>query len=63
VGGKAEQVEFLVDGILRGTDQQRPFTFGWDTAAEAPGAHRLEARAFAAGRTVAAPLTVTVAAP
>jgi N-acetylmuramoyl-L-alanine amidase-like protein/Big-like domain-containing protein len=63
VGGKAARVEFLVDGVLRGTDLQRPFTLGWDTAAEAAGVHRLEARAFAANRTVAAPLTVTVAAP
>lgn len=63
VAGKAEQVEFLVDGTVRGTDLQRPFTFGWDSAAEAPGQHRLEARAFAAGRVVTAPLMVTVAVP
>jgi hypothetical protein len=63
VGGKAERVEFLVDGILRGTDLQRPFTCGWDTAAETPGKHRLEARAHSTGRTAAAPMTVTVAPP
>ena len=61
VRGRAEQVEFLVDGVLRGTDVQRPFTLGWDTSTETPGAHRLEARVVGAGgRSVAAELTVTV---
>ncbi len=63
VRGRAAKVEFLVDGVVRGSDLQRPFTFGWDSAAESPGEHRLEARAFASGRTVAAPLTVMVALP
>ena len=61
VRGRAERVEFLVDGVLRGTDVQRPFTLGWDTSAETPGPHRLEARAVGAGgRNVPAELTVTV---
>ena len=49
--GPATRVEFWIDGRLRGTDLQRPFTLGWDTAAEAPGEHNIEARAFGAGRT------------
>ena len=61
VRGRAARVEFLVDGELRGTDVQRPFTLGWDTSAETPGPHRLEARAVGVGgRSVAAELNVTV---
>ena len=61
VRGAAERVEFLVDGVPRGTDVRRPFTLGWDTSAETPGPHRLEARAVGAGgRNVPAELTVTV---
>ena len=61
VRGRAAHVEFLVDGELRGTDVQRPFTLGWDTSAETPGPHRLEARAVGVGgRSVAAELNVTV---
>ena len=52
VTGSAARVEFWIDGKLRGTDLQRPFTLGWDTAAETPGEHSLEARAFGAGRSV-----------
>jgi hypothetical protein len=61
VAGTASRVEFWIDGKLRGADLERPFTLGWDTAVEAPGEHRLEARAFGPGRHAAAPLTVTVA--
>ena len=60
VTGTAARVEFWIDGKLRGTDLQRPFTLGWDTATEAPGEHSVEARAFSAGRSVKAPLTVSV---
>ena len=60
VTGTATRVEFWIDGKLRGTDLQRPFTLGWDTAAEAAGEHRVEARAFGTGRSVNAPLTVAV---
>ena len=31
VTGPAARVEFWIDGTLRGTDLQRPFTLGWDT--------------------------------
>jgi hypothetical protein len=60
VSGAAARVEFWIDGKLRGTDLQRPFTLGWDTATEAPGVHSVEARAFGAGRSAKAPLTVSV---
>ena len=45
VAGKPARVEFLVDGVLRGTDVAAPYTFGWNSTAEAPGPHRLTARA------------------
>ena len=60
VAGKPERVEFVVDGVVRGTDVAAPFTLGWNSAAEAPGAHRLTARAIAK-KTVEASVTVTVA--
>ena len=39
VSRTATRVEFWIDGKLRGTDLQRPFTLGWDTASETPGEH------------------------
>ena len=62
VAGKPAKVEFLVDGVLRGADVAAPYTFGWDAAAEAPGPHRLTARAVGKW-TVAATVTVSVPAP
>ncbi|HWL32742.1 MAG TPA: N-acetylmuramoyl-L-alanine amidase [Gaiellaceae bacterium] len=58
VRGRAERVEFLVDGVLRGTDVAAPYTFGWNASAEPPGPHRLTARAVG-GKTVEAAVTVT----
>jgi len=61
--GRAARVEFWVDGVLRGTDLARPYTLGWDTAAETPGEHRLLVKAIPAnGRIVERAATVTVAA-
>jgi len=60
VAGKAERVEFVVDGVVRGTDVAAPYTLGWNSATEAPGAHRLTARAVGK-KTVEASVTVTVA--
>jgi N-acetyl-anhydromuramyl-L-alanine amidase AmpD len=57
--GRAGRVEFLVDGVLRGTDVAAPYTLGWDTAAEAPGPHTLTARAIGA-TTVERSVSVTV---
>jgi hypothetical protein len=56
------RVEFLIDGVLRGTDVAAPYSFGWNAAAEAVGEHRLTARA--AGRNgKIAETTVTVTVP
>ena len=60
VAGPVGKVEFRIDGVLRGTDVQRPFTLGWDTTAEAPGPHRLLVRAIAPdGRRTERSATVT----
>ena len=60
VRGRAERVEFLVGGVVRGTDVAAPYTLGWNAGAEPAGAHRLTARAV--GRqTVEATVTVTSA--
>ena len=62
VEGRGARVEFLVDGVVRGTDLAAPYTLGWDTSVEAPGPHTLTARAI--GRTtVERTITVTVAPP
>ena len=50
VRGRAERVEFLVDGVVRGTDVAAPYTFGWNASAEPAGTHRLTARAVGNGR-------------
>ena len=61
VRGRAERVEFLVDGAVRGTDVAAPYTLGLDADVEAPGAHRLTARAVGAnGKVAEATVTVTV---
>jgi hypothetical protein len=57
------RVEFLVDGVVRGADVAAPYTFGWNAAVEAPGEHRLTARATGRnGRVVEASVVVTVPA-
>ncbi len=61
VAGKPTRVEFLVDGVLRGADVAAPYTLGWNSTVEAPGAHRLTARAVGK-KTVEATVTVTVPA-
>ena len=57
--GKPTRVEFLVDGVLRGADVAPPYTFGWNSAAETPGTHRLTARVVGR-KMVEATVTVTV---
>lgn len=60
----AAEVDFLIDGIVRGSDLAAPYTFGWNADAEAPGEHRLTARARGNnGRIVEATIRVTVPAP
>lgn len=59
----AARVEFLVDGVVRGTDVAAPYTVGWNASAETPGPHRLTARAVGKdGKAVEATVTVTVPA-
>ncbi|HUP32974.1 MAG TPA: N-acetylmuramoyl-L-alanine amidase [Gaiellaceae bacterium] len=61
VRGKADRVEFLVDGVSRGADVAAPYTFGWHAAAEQPGEHRLTARVHGRdGKVVERTVTVTV---
>jgi hypothetical protein len=60
VRGRAEHVEFLVDGVVRGTDVAAPYTLGWNASAEPAGPHRLTARAVGT-KTVEATVTVTSA--
>lgn len=61
VAGRATRVEFLIDGVLRGTDVAAPYTFGWNADAEAPGTHRLTARAL--GKNVVEATTTVSIAP
>jgi hypothetical protein len=62
--GAVARVEFLVDGAVRATATAAPWTYAWDTAAEAPGPHAVAVRAVASdGRTAEASTTVVVAAP
>ncbi len=60
VRGRAERVEFRVDGVLRGTDVAAPYTLGWNADAEAAGEHVLTARAIGT-KPVEARVTVTTA--
>jgi hypothetical protein len=61
VQGRAERVDFVIDGVARGTDLAAPFTLGWDSSTEAPGSHTLTARVHGSkGKVVAATVTVTV---
>jgi hypothetical protein len=62
--GPVAKVEFLVAGELRGADVAAPYTFGWTTAAEQPGAHVLTARAIGkTGKVAQASITGTAPAP
>ena len=56
------QVEFLVDGVVKGTDASSPYSFAWDTTTAANGSHTLTARATdgASNSTTSAAVTVTV---
>jgi N-acetyl-anhydromuramyl-L-alanine amidase AmpD len=62
--GPVARVEFLVDDGVRGSSTAAPWTYSWDTSAEAPGQHTVVLRAVALdGRVAEARATVTVAAP
>jgi N-acetyl-anhydromuramyl-L-alanine amidase AmpD len=62
--GPVARVEFVVDDGVRGSATSAPWSYSWDTAAEAPGQHTVVVRAVAAdGRVAEARATVTVSAP
>jgi hypothetical protein len=64
VRGRADRVEFIVDGVIRGSDVAAPYTFGLNADAEQPGEHRLTARAVGAnGKPAEQTVTVTVPPP
>jgi len=65
VSGKVDEVEFSVDGVVRGTATAAPYAWDWDTTAETPGPHQLLIRAVGPNGTAAAQqsLSVTVAGP
>ncbi len=64
VRGRAQRVEFLVDGVARGSDVAAPYTLGLNADGEQPGEHRLTARAVGAnGKAVEATVTVSVPPP
>jgi leucyl aminopeptidase len=56
------QVEFLVDGVVKGTDTSSPYSFTWDSTTAANGSHSLTARASdaASNSTTSAAVGVTV---
>jgi hypothetical protein len=61
VAGRADRVEFVSDGVARGTDVAAPYTLGWNADAEASGPHRLTARAVGPdGKVVEATVAVIV---
>jgi len=58
-----EKVDLWVDGRLEAIDRTPPYSFVWDTAAVAAGAHTLEARAYdIAGNRAAHNVVVNVVA-
>ena len=61
VSGKPSRVEFVIDGVVRGTDVAAPYTFGWNSDAETPGTHHLTARAV--GKQTAEATTTVIVAP
>src|SRR5437868_4762486 len=55
------RVEFYVDGSLRATDTQAPYTFNFDTTAAGNGSHVLKAIAYdATGNSASAGVPVIV---
>jgi N-acetyl-anhydromuramyl-L-alanine amidase AmpD len=63
-GGSVKKVDFLIDGVLRGTSTKTPYAFDWDTTAETPGPHQAVVVVTGAdGDTVERSATVAVSAP
>ncbi len=65
VQGGVARVEFVVDGVVRGTTVSEPWSFAWDATAEGAGPHVLTVRAVATDgkvvQSVPVPVTVTLA--
>jgi hypothetical protein len=53
-GAPLDRVEFVVDGWLRATERQAPYTYEWDSEREANGPHTLDIWAVATDGRVAA---------
>jgi leucyl aminopeptidase len=54
------RVDFLVDGVSRGTDSTAPYSYGWDTTTSSNGSHALTAQAYDAAGNVGISSSVTV---
>jgi N-acetyl-anhydromuramyl-L-alanine amidase AmpD len=62
--GKIARVEFLVDGVVRGTATASPYAWDWDSVSETPGPHQLTVRLVGIdGTTATQSYNVTVAGP
>jgi hypothetical protein len=58
-----DRVEFLLDGVLLGSDASPPYAWAWNSTTAADGAHTLQARAYDLVANVghSAPVAVSVA--
>ncbi|HYV44295.1 MAG TPA: M20/M25/M40 family metallo-hydrolase [Myxococcaceae bacterium] len=56
------QVDFLVDGVVKGSDTSSPYSFAWDSTTASNGSHSLTARAAdgAGNSATSAAVSVTV---
>lgn len=63
-GEPVARVDFLVDGVVRASVAQAPYTWGWDTSLERNGRHVLTVRAVGLdGRTAIATVVVESSTP
>jgi poly(hydroxyalkanoate) depolymerase family esterase len=54
------RVEFLIDGVLAGSDASAPYSYAWNSAAGANGTRRLQARAIDAAGNVGSSAEIQV---
>ncbi len=54
------KVEFLIDGVLKSTDNGAPWEFGWDSEGEGDGNHTILAKAYDAAANVGSSSVVNV---
>src|SRR5207249_7316980 len=70
-GGRANRVEFAIDGVRKWTDRRAPYVFNGDrgyldSRTLAPGRHRLRATAFRSsgeGRKKSSTVSITIPPP